>query len=308
VRTKLGKFETSDPLAESDSLDITDMYIRFGLHSSCPYVSNIVLKTGSTLQTTSYRFLSNNEQGKSTILPLVLMIIAQVLFNLAAFDCKTFKVEIEDLYAFEDNNDNDFWDSDSDWDSWYNDYDSSYSYQSVSSSSSISFGYWGVHEDFLTDSCFSFKKLGVKSELDAPLKVGRAMGVLGSIIGALSIIAVLAASCVIYPERVVVHGGSTVGVLMGALSATLFVGLASENCRDENDAFACGLGWPAYLAAASFVLWICAGCFLRHVTPRQDRMMPQDPKNEGTVVEATPMQASTTTTEVVETSLPDGTR
>ena len=164
-------------------------------------------------------------------IPLILAIVALILFNYAAFSCQTFKFEKEGYYT-----------------------ETEY------------FGFWTYEDE--DDECQSIDKElddeGADADWDAAWKTGRAATIIGSVFSYVLVIMLLVNSCVRYPRMLfnLMAGGMFFTALMSGL---LLVGLASDPAEfglpedilavDFTPQFGPGAG----VAVAAFVLWIGAG-------------------------------------------------
>lgn len=180
------------------------------------------------------------------------MIIAAVCFDIAAFSCDTFRLSS----------------TSSPYGAGYDDdYDDFFNWtRRLASSDDALYGYWGFKFD---SGCVSYDDLWEwlvdKDEvLDAPLKVGRILGVVGAVLGGLALIVLLTASCVVFPQGVLVALGSVVGILMAFFSIALCAGMFTEDCTlwweysSSTDAYYCIPNWKGYLIGVAFVFWIAA--------------------------------------------------
>jgi len=153
-------------------------------------------------------------------IPLVLVIIAHLLFNYAAFGCQTFQVQVENEYFG-------FWT-----------YEDEY------------FGFWTYEDE--DGECQSFDDLGGDPDWDAAWKIGRAATVIGSVLSYVLVIMLLVNSCVRYPRMLFILMAVAM-FIVALMSGLLLVGLASDFYLDHG--FGPGLG----VALAAFVLWNAAG-------------------------------------------------
>jgi len=120
-------------------------------------------------------------------------------------------------------------------------------------------GYWGWYDDYY-DECEDYQTLMDYDDyfhLDAPLKFGRAIGVIGNILGWVTLIMLLIASCVRYPRPKLFFRilGSCMFV-MAVFSLLLLVGLASD---PYDISTLPEMGGPAYCVIPGALFWIAAG-------------------------------------------------
>lgn len=242
--------EANVPVAQLQSDDQTKVNTSVGQsdtqnHSRVcyplPYVSSVQnLSRGSLGNLTPSLHLhpmNVEQQGGSVFAPIVVMIIAYILFAIAAFSCDSFEYTYEDPYAYD------------------------------SSSQSMKYGYWGV---MVTDEvCISYNNefsalLGLT--IDAPLKAGRAIGATGAAIGGLAIIFMVLPTFMVISKAFFPTVGILVGISMALFSLILPIGMTTEGCIDD-DAYSyydetssqslnCRPTVKGYLAGGAFILWI----------------------------------------------------
>lgn len=134
------------------------------------------------------------------------------------------------------------------------------------------YGYWGSEDPlFGTGECISYKEWIDKTEadkkeiLDAPLRVGRAVGVLGSLLGGFVVIFMIVTTFIAVPRPAIVSVNVTTGIVMCIFCLVLYIGLIREGCweepdyygwGDDNETVICTPGPPGYLLFVSFIFWI----------------------------------------------------
>jgi len=182
-------------------------------------------------------------QGGRVFAPLIISIIAYILFAITAFSC--------DSFEYTDPQDD---------------------------SSTYKYGYWGVIGIDLSgdETCHSLNDIadewvalgGSKDEIiDGPLKAGRAIGVTGAILGGLFLILLALTPFMVIHKSILIVSGNIVGIFMGLFSPTLYVGLFTDACvEDDNDNYYnnsesssglhCAPTGKGYLASGAFILWI----------------------------------------------------
>lgn len=183
------------------------------------------------------------------------MIVAAVCFDIAAFSCDTFRYSSTSSSPYAGGYDDDY-------DDYFND---DFWTRRLASSDDFSYGYWGFKSD---SGCFSYNDfwwfVNKDEVLDAPLKVGRVLGVVGAVLGGLALIVLLVASCNVFPQGVLVALGSVVGILMAFFSIALCAGMFTVDCTiwweydSSPDTYYCIPNWKGYLIAVAFVFWIAA--------------------------------------------------
>jgi len=111
----------------------------------------------------------------------------------------------------------------------------------------VGYGFWGWYNDYY-EECDDY---GDVWDVDAPTKFGRAIGILGALLGWVTFITLLVASCVRFPGPKIFFRilGSCMFV-MAIFALLLLVGLASE----PNE-----MGGPAYCVIPGALFWIAAG-------------------------------------------------
>jgi len=113
-------------------------------------------------------------------------------------------------------------------------------------------GYWSF-EDFDGD-CAAYSD---EFDPDGPFKFGRAIGIIGSILGYTLIIMLLVASCVRYPlgrKIFFVMGGCM--ILMSIFALLLFVGLSSDHF--DIGTLELEVGAAGWCIIPSFFFWVAA--------------------------------------------------
>jgi hypothetical protein len=148
----------------------------------------------------------------------------------------------------------------------------------------VKFGYWGIDND--PGGCTEY----VKEELDGALKTGRAIGIVGTILGPIAILLFLTTSFLAVPRAATLTLGIVTGVLMPLFCGIMFIGLATDVCtKDEYDeGSTCLPAAKGYLLAPALLFWIGGSiplciCF-KERRPRDRQTSPEQQKS--------PIQAS----------------
>jgi len=199
-------------------------------------------------------FFTYKMKGGRVFAPLIISIIAYILFAITAFSCDSFEFR----YPQDD-------------------------------SSNQKYGYWGYIDVTWSgkETCHSWNDLaddwvsvgGSKNEvIDAPLKVGRGIGVAGAVLGGLFLILIALTPFMVIHKSIFITSGNIVGIFMGLFSPALYAGLFTEGCVEEdgdnwNDYYDdgrnnyysdsessstlhCAPTVKGYLASGAFLLWI----------------------------------------------------
>jgi len=166
------------------------------------------------------------------------------------------------------------------------------------------FGFWSLelmkyegvllNPDFsvdisITKECKPWDEIEACYDIDAPLKAGRAIGIIGTVLAAMTFLFISSASFVNYPKILLPVAGA-ITIFVAIVAPVLFVGLATEFCSLVG--FSCKPDTAAYMAIPSSVCLMIAGLSMFFIKKRvlmddlpqqaesarhPDR--PQDPEN-----------------------------
>jgi hypothetical protein len=116
------------------------------------------------------------------------------------------------------------------------------------------FGYWGIQDpDY--GGCLEYEN----EDLDGALKTGRAIGILGAVLGPIVILLLLTTSFLAVPRVATLTLGVVTGVLMPLICGIMFIGLATTLCTDKDFDLKCTPSAKGYLLVPASLFWI-GGC------------------------------------------------
>jgi hypothetical protein len=174
--------------------------------------------------------------------------VGYILFVVAAFGCSTFQVKA----TYEDTPEDNF---------------------------KFKYGYWGEEDDEEIGGCYNF----VKEDLDDTLKTGRAIGILGTILGPIAILLLLTTSFLAVPRVATLTLGIVTGLLMPLFCGIMYIGLATKVCTKEKSFFEeletkCVPSAKGYLLIPALLFWIGGSiplcmCF-KERRPRDNKTPP----------------------------------
>jgi hypothetical protein len=96
----------------------------------------------------------------------------------------------------------------------------------------------------------------VKEDLDGALKTGRAIGILGAVLGPIVILLLLTTSFLAVLRVATFTLGVVTGVLMPLICGIMFIGLATTICTDKDFDLKCTPSAKGYLLAPASLFWI----------------------------------------------------
>jgi len=162
-------------------------------------------------------------QGFRIAAPVVCSVLGMFFFICAAYRCQTFEVDTTQVHTG----------------------------QNMGFSASR-IGFWSF-EDHSKD-CRSYPD---GFDPDGPMKFGRAIGILGSILGLTLVVMLLVASCLRYPARRMVFGAmGGCMILMAVFALLLFVGLSSNPF--DMDGWDLKVGNTGWRIIPSAFFWLAA--------------------------------------------------
>ncbi|KAL7571183.1 hypothetical protein ACA910_014780 [Epithemia clementina (nom. ined.)] len=168
-----------------------------------------------------WRFSLMHYGAWSIVLP-ILSFFGYIFFSINAFSCKVFENEFYVYYNI---------------------------FSADNPTESIKFGYWGARLENGGDECQSFDKDGIDD--DGAIKFGRAIGVLGGLLGGFTTLFYILAAFIYVPVNVLRVVGITVGTIMAIMANFLWVGLLSDSCSGG-----CTVNAPAFMGVLALLIYI----------------------------------------------------
>jgi hypothetical protein len=159
---------------------------------------------------------------------LITFLLGFIFFDIVAFSCDTFKLDIPDIFSSFAAYDDDFFSSGSPSSGsnnyWDDDFWNRRRLQSFPiDPDDLGYGYWGYQYG---GSCETM----TGADVDGVIKAGRAIGVIGCLLSFFGIVFLLCAFCIRIPRGLVVAMGCIQGILMCIFTLILPIGLAAEGC------------------------------------------------------------------------------
>jgi hypothetical protein len=190
----------------------------------------------------------------------VLILFAHIFFHIAAFSCSSFQASPSASPS------------------------TSPSAETDNSDVKFNFGIWEAEVD---NQCQDYDSADI--DIDAPLKLARAAGVLGSISGFGFLFWGISLLFVQYSKRSLdtVALGMT---SMGIFCTTFYLTLLTDFCTRKTDPYNCSPAGPGYMALASFIFWAAASLMLIYV-----EMKPLVQRRSSSAASSELPQASATT-------------